>query len=57
MARAIAVVEPGTELPESHPARGKGAVDGRAAAYVCVGQTCSLPATDAEGLRAAMARG
>ena len=29
----------------------------RAAAYVCVGQTCSLPETDADGLRAAMARG
>ena len=57
VARVVTVVEPGTELPQSHPAHGKGAVDGRAAAYVCVGQTCSLPATDAEGLAAAMARG
>ncbi|MDE0056990.1 MAG: thioredoxin domain-containing protein, partial [Defluviicoccus sp.] len=57
VARTIAVVEPGTELPRSHPAHGKGGVDGRAAAFVCVGQTCSLPATDADGLRAAMARG
>ena len=57
VARTIAVVEPGAALPRSHPAHGKGAVDGRAAAYVCVGQTCSLPATDAAGLRAAMARG
>ena len=57
VARVIAVVEPGAELPSTHPAHGKGRVDGRAAAYVCVGQTCSLPATDAEGLRAAMARG
>ncbi len=57
VARVIAVAEPGTELPPSHPAHGKGQVDGKAAAYVCVGQTCSLPVTDADGLRAAMARG
>ena len=57
VARVVTVVPPGTELPRSHPAHGKGPVEGRAAAYVCVGQTCSLPATDADGLRAAMARG
>ena len=53
----ITVVEPGTELPEAHPAHGKGGVGGSAAAYVCVGQTCSLPVTDPDGLRDAMARG
>ncbi len=57
VARVVTVVPPGTELPATHPAHGKGRVDGGAAAYVCVGQTCSLPATDADGLRAAMARG
>ena len=57
VARTVTVVPPGTELPAAHPAHGKGRVDGGAAAYVCVGQTCSLPVTDAEGLRAAMARG
>ena len=57
VARVVTVVPPGTELPQSHPAHGKGPVDGAAAAYVCVGQTCSLPATDADGLRAAMGRG
>ena len=57
VARTVTVVPPGTELPATHPAHGKGRVDGGAAAYVCVGQTCSLPATDADGLRAAMARG
>ena len=57
VARAVTAVPPGTELPPAHPAHGKGPVEGRAAAYVCVGQTCSLPVTDADGLRAAMARG
>ena len=57
VARAVTVVPPGTELPKTHPAHGKGPVDGGAAAYVCVGQTCSLPVTDADGLREAMARG
>ena len=56
VARVVTVVPPGTELPGSHPAHGKGQVDGKAAAYVCVGQTCSLPVTEAEELRAAMER-
>ena len=56
VARVVTIVPPGTALPQTHPAHGKGAVDGRAAAYVCIGQTCSLPVTDAEGLRAALAR-
>ncbi len=33
-------------LPASHPAHGKGLVDGKPAAYVCRGPTCSLPITD-----------
>jgi uncharacterized protein YyaL (SSP411 family) len=41
----------GQDLPASHPAHGKGPVDGAAAAYVCVGTTCSLPITDAVDLR------
>ena len=40
-------------LPPAHPARQKLAVDG-AAAFVCVGQTCSLPITDPAGLIGAM---
>ncbi len=45
--RAIRRVGPGDALAASHPAHGKGAVNGRAAAYVCVGTTCSLPIEDA----------
>jgi uncharacterized protein YyaL (SSP411 family) len=40
-------------LPAAHPAREKiAAVDG--AAFVCIGQTCSLPVTDPAGLISAM---
>jgi uncharacterized protein len=44
--RWIAINEPGEELPEGHPARGKPALGGRPTAYVCQGPTCSLPITD-----------
>jgi uncharacterized protein len=37
-------------LPASHPAAGKAAVDGKPTAYVCRGETCSLPVTDANEL-------
>ncbi len=52
--RILEMVAPGAVLPEGHPARGKLAPAGRAAAYVCVGRTCSLPITTAEGLAAAL---
>jgi len=41
----------GKKLPESHPAHGKGPVDGKAAAYLCFGNTCLPPVTTAEALR------
>ncbi|MGE0155216.1 MAG: thioredoxin domain-containing protein [Reyranellaceae bacterium] len=41
-------------LPTLHPAYGKGKVAGRAAAYVCRGQTCSLPLTEAAALTEAL---
>ena len=37
-------------LPAGHPAAGKGLVRGKPAAYVCRGQTCSLPITEPEAL-------
>ena len=48
--RVVSVVDPGTELPSSHPAHGKDAIDGRATAYVCVGTVCSLPVTEPAAL-------
>ncbi|MGE5517613.1 MAG: thioredoxin domain-containing protein [Bacteroidota bacterium] len=41
-------------LPSSHPAHGKGLVDGAAAAYVCHGFSCAAPITDAGLLRPAL---
>jgi uncharacterized protein YyaL (SSP411 family) len=52
--RVIQVVDDADALPASHPARGKGRVGGRAAAYVCVGPSCSLPVTDPAALGTAL---
>ena len=49
--RFVVELASGASLPPSHPANAKRPVDGRPAAYVCVGETCSLPVTDANGLR------
>ena len=54
--RILATLAPGAALPPSHPAAGKTMVDGKPAAYVCVGPTCSLPLTDPEALRQALPR-
>ncbi|MSO53526.1 MAG: thioredoxin domain-containing protein [Rhodospirillales bacterium] len=53
--RVVARLEPGQNLLASHPAFGKGVVDGKPAAYVCVGTTCSLPLTDPAKLRDGLA--
>jgi hypothetical protein len=37
-------------LPAAHPAREKVKAAGEAAAFVCIGETCSLPASDPAGL-------
>jgi uncharacterized protein YyaL (SSP411 family) len=37
-------------VPESSPAYGKHAIDGKPTAYVCIGPQCSAPATDAAAL-------
>jgi hypothetical protein len=49
--RFVLPVAPGDSLPEVHPAFGKTQVGGEATAYVCFGQTCTLPATGAAELR------
>jgi uncharacterized protein YyaL (SSP411 family) len=48
--RVLDVIADGTRLPPTHPAHGKGRVDGRPTAYVCRGTICSLPVTDETGL-------
>ncbi len=50
IAHVVTVIAPGAALPTEHPASGKGQVDNRATAYVCTGQTCSLPVTDPDAL-------
>lgn len=50
MNKLIQPIAPGAVLPAGHPATGKGQQDGRATAYVCIGQTCSLPLTDPAAL-------
>lgn len=50
----VSHVLPGQALPESHPAAGKGLVDGRAAAYICEGFTCRPPIRDAAELARAL---
>ncbi len=50
--RVMLTPQPGSDLPAGHPAHGKGLVNGRAAAYVCVGPVCSLPLTGPEELLA-----
>jgi hypothetical protein len=50
--RSLTILSPGNELPEKHPAAGKTQVDGRATAYICQGETCSLPIADASDIAA-----
>jgi len=42
------------DLPPAHPARAKIASANQPQAFVCIGQTCSLPVTDPAALNAAM---
>ncbi len=48
-------IGPDTRLPADHPAFGKGAIDSRATAYVCPGQTCLAPVVEATDLAAFLA--
>ena len=54
--RILSILPPGTDLPASHPAYGKGMQNGAATAYVCLGMTCSPPVTSAEALGDALDR-
>ncbi|MFP6774398.1 MAG: thioredoxin domain-containing protein [Alphaproteobacteria bacterium] len=52
--KVLAVLPADEHLPDSHPAAAMGQIDGRVTAYVCLGQTCSLPQTTAAGLDEAL---
>jgi len=53
----LSVIDPNEQLPDSHPAAGKGQENGRATAYICKGTTCSLPLTDPTGFDKALLHG
>ena len=55
--RILATIAPDDALPDGHPAAGKTMIDGAATAYVCRGETCSLPITEPDALREALGRG
>jgi uncharacterized protein YyaL (SSP411 family) len=46
----LSVTAPDGTLPANHPAAGKPQKGGKATAYVCIGETCSLPVTDAAAM-------
>ena len=52
--KLIQRIAPDEALPDGHPATGKWQEGGRATAYVCIGQTCSLPLTTPAALRDAL---
>ena len=52
--RLLLIWPPDENLPQSHPAYGKDLVQGKPAAYVCVGPKCSLPFIDPQTLRQAL---
>jgi len=54
--RIIVQLEPGADLPDGHPAKGKSRVDGKPTVYVCRGPVCGLPVINGEELSAALER-
>ena len=50
--RVLQVVSDSDALPAGHPAQSKKRKDGKATAYLCLGQSCSLPVTEPETLSA-----
>jgi uncharacterized protein YyaL (SSP411 family) len=55
--RLVMRIAPEEQLPQGHPAYGKGLVQGKPAAYICRGQTCSLPITEPAALMKALQHG
>ena len=53
--RIFRQVDPDADLPDGHPARGKGQVYGQPTVYVCRGPVCSPPVTGPQGLKKALA--
>lgn len=52
--RLLVPVAPDADLPAGHPAAGKTSADGKATAYVCIGNTCRLPITAPHALQHAL---
>ena len=50
----VLTVTDGSDLPDGHPAAGKTTLEGRAAAYLCRGTTCSLPILEPSRLAEAL---
>ncbi|MBM6580526.1 thioredoxin domain-containing protein [Microvirga sp. BT689] len=50
--RSVRWLREGATLDDNHPAKALAASGAQAQALVCAGQRCSLPVTDAEGLKA-----
>jgi uncharacterized protein YyaL (SSP411 family) len=48
--RMLLRLDPGTSLPDGHPAAGKAMVDGQPTAYLCRGPVCQAPVTAPEAL-------
>ena len=50
----LSLHEDAARLPPGHPAAGKAAVGDRVTAYVCRGETCSLPIREPDALAATL---
>jgi len=52
--RIVRRLAPGAALPDSHPAAGKGLVDGKPALYICRNMACEAPITDPDQVSRAL---
>jgi uncharacterized protein YyaL (SSP411 family) len=53
--KILLYLNPDQQLPANHPAHGKGLIDGKPTAYICVGPTCGLPLQNSAELTKALA--